>query len=89
MPARVSSSVHGLWRGDFGIRFCIWHALVAEPLLTYMAPCASITNGCIGWSPVNGRPERITVGASVGTLPVVGNAYRTMRSLTSANTAPR
>src|SRR5438128_223946 len=43
MPARVSSSVHGRYPGELGIRFCTWQALVAEPLLTYTTPFGATT----------------------------------------------
>ncbi len=30
-----------------------------------MVPSAAIANGCIGWSPLSGRPETIVVGWAV------------------------
>src|SRR5438445_12050430 len=88
MPARVSVSVHGWCPGDLGMRFCTWQALVAEPLLTYSAPRASMANGCTGWSQLRGSTDTITVGASVGTIPVAGKEYRTMQSSTSGKSQP-
>src|SRR2546428_13463830 len=88
MPARVSVSVHGWCPGDLGMRFCTWQALVAEPLLTYNAPRASMANGCMGWSPVRGSPDPITVGASVGTIPVADKAYLPTSPATPPDSPP-
>ena len=54
--------------GRAGIRFSAWQAFVAEPMSTYRLPVAPMLNGCIGWSPVSGMPERMVVGAPVGTI---------------------
>src|SRR6266513_2859052 len=39
-----------------------------------MPPCASILNGCIGWSPVRGSPETITSGDALGGTGAAGSA---------------
>src|SRR5262245_31983998 len=60
--------------GELGIRFATWQELVAEPRSTYSPPCASILNGCIGWSPVSGSPETITSGDPLGATAPAGRA---------------
>src|SRR6266516_281141 len=65
MPPRVSSSVHGLWPGERAMRFLSWHEFDADPRSMYNPPPESIAKGCIGWSPLGGRPCTMVSGAPV------------------------
>src|ERR1700730_348697 len=60
--------MHGSCPGECGMRFFTSQALVADPRSTNRFPAASIANGCMGWSPVSGRPETIVSGFSPGTI---------------------
>ena len=53
-------------RANAACRFCTWQELVAEPRSTKRSPWASMAKGCIGWSPVSGRPETIDFGRPLG-----------------------
>ena len=74
IPPRVASSAHGWWPGERIVRFLTWQALVVVPRLTYIMPPESKANGCVGWSPVMGRPCTITSGSPVGTRLPAGSA---------------
>ena len=54
----------------------------------YMPPLESITNGCIGWSPLSGRLSTITSGAAVGVMLPGASAYSRILSFDSAYSAP-
>src|SRR3979409_171182 len=51
---------------EAAMRFSDWQALVAVPRSTNRLPWPSMMKGCIGVSPVRGRPRQQTVGGGGG-----------------------
>ena len=49
MPAWLSSSGHGCWPGEPGVRSCSWQAFDGAPTLTYRLPESSMANAFDAW----------------------------------------